>query len=134
MSEPPYRTLVEYTRGGIVESVHTGAIAVVDAQGRLVAAYGDPTAVTFLRSSAKPFQTLPLIESGAADVNRWVVEERNVYDDYKAAFGERPPSISGVAIMTDTDNTGESATAFYGDIVFKKSGALNGIPNCESNK
>jgi L-asparaginase II len=67
MSEPPYRTLVEYTRGGIVESVHTGAIAVVDAQGRLVAAYGDPTAVTFLRSSAKPFQTLPLIESGAAE-------------------------------------------------------------------
>ncbi len=69
MTEPqlgPYRPLVEYTRGGIVESVHAGAIAVVDAQGRLVAAYGDPAAVVFLRSSAKPFQTLPLIESGAA--------------------------------------------------------------------
>ncbi len=63
----PYRTLVEYTRGGMVESVHAGAIAVVEAQGRLVAAYGDPTAVVFLRSSAKPFQTLPLIESGAAE-------------------------------------------------------------------
>ena len=62
-----YRPLVEYTRGGIVESVHTGAIAVVDAQGRLVAAYGDPSAVVFLRSSAKPFQTLPLLESGAAE-------------------------------------------------------------------
>ena len=63
----PYRTLVEYTRGGIVESIHAGAIAVVDAQGRLVAAYGDPAQVVFLRSSAKPFQTLPLIESGAAE-------------------------------------------------------------------
>ena len=63
----PYRPLVEYTRGGIVESFHAGAIAVVDAQGRLVASYGDPTAVVFLRSSAKPFQTLPLIESGAAE-------------------------------------------------------------------
>jgi len=63
----PYRTLVEYTRGGIVESIHAGAIAVVDTQGRLVASYGDPAQVVFLRSSAKPFQALPLIESGAAE-------------------------------------------------------------------
>jgi DUF3047 family protein len=61
-----------------------------------------------------------VVESGAADVNRWITEERNVYDDYKTAFGEGSPLISGVAIMTDTDDTGESATAFYGDIVFKK--------------
>ena len=61
-----------------------------------------------------------VVESGAADVNRWITEERNVYDDYKVAFGEAPPLISGVAIMTDTDDTGESATAYYGDIVFKK--------------
>jgi hypothetical protein len=66
-----------------------------------------------------------IVESGAADLNRWVTEERNVYEDYKAAFGEEPPSISGVAIMTDTDNTGESATAFYGDILFKRSGTPN---------
>lgn len=63
----PFKPLVEYTRGGIVESMHAGALAVVDAQGRLIASYGDPTLVTFLRSSAKPFQTLPLIESGAAE-------------------------------------------------------------------
>lgn len=66
-----------------------------------------------------------IVESGAADLNRWVTEERNVYEDYKAAFSEEPSSISGVAIMTDTDNTGESATAFYGDILFKRSGTLN---------
>lgn len=63
----PYLPLVEYTRGGIVESLHTGAVAVADAQGRLVASYGDPGLVTFLRSSAKPFQALPLVESGAAE-------------------------------------------------------------------
>ena len=61
-----------------------------------------------------------VVGSGAADVNRWVTEERNVYEDYRAAFGEEPPLISGVAIMTDTDNTGEAATAFYGDIMFTK--------------
>jgi hypothetical protein len=60
------------------------------------------------------------VESGEEKLNQWVNEERNVYEDYKKAFGEEPPMISGVAIMTDTDNTGESAVAFYGDIVFKK--------------
>ncbi len=61
-----------------------------------------------------------VVESGEAKLNQWMKEERNIYEDYKKAFKEEPPVISGVAIMTDTDNTGESATAFYGDIVFKK--------------
>jgi len=61
-----------------------------------------------------------VVESGETKLDRWVDEERNVYEDYKQAFGDEPPLISGVAIMTDTDNTGESATAYYGDIVFKK--------------
>ena len=59
--------LVEVTRGRRVESEHRGAIAVVDASGRLSAHVGDVNLVTYLRSSAKPFQLLPLIESGAAD-------------------------------------------------------------------
>ncbi len=61
-----------------------------------------------------------VVESGTVKLNQWVNEERNVYEDYKKAFKEEPPMISGVAIMTDTDNTGESATAYYGDILFKK--------------
>ncbi len=61
-----------------------------------------------------------VVESGSAKLDQWVSEERNVYEDYKKAFKEEPPMISGVAIMTDTDNTGESATAYYGDILFKK--------------
>lgn len=63
-----------------------------------------------------------VVESGADRLNQWVNEERNLYGDYKQAFGEEPPKISGVAIMTDTDNTGESATAYYGDILFEKRG------------
>jgi hypothetical protein len=61
-----------------------------------------------------------VVESGDAKVRQWISEERNVYEDYKKAFGKVPPMISGVAIMTDSDNTGESATAYYGDIVFKR--------------
>ena len=56
--------LAETTRGGIVESVHDGVIAVVDVAGRLVASVGDPETVVFYRSSAKPFQAIPLVESG----------------------------------------------------------------------
>lgn len=59
--------LVEVTRGPIVESRHRGHIAAVDAEDRVVASLGDPDAVTYLRSSAKPFQAIPLITSGAAD-------------------------------------------------------------------
>ncbi len=59
-----------------------------------------------------------VVEGGKEKLQQWVTERRNVYEDYKKAFGEEPPMISGVAIMTDTDNTGESAVAWYGDIVF----------------
>jgi L-asparaginase II len=59
--------LVEVTRGGRVESEHRGAVAVVDALGNLIAHAGDVELVSYLRSSAKPFQLLPLVESGAAD-------------------------------------------------------------------
>ena len=61
-----------------------------------------------------------VVESGAKNVNTWIDEQRDIYMDYRNAFGDEPPMISGVAIMTDTDNTGESATAYYGDIRFHK--------------
>jgi len=61
-----------------------------------------------------------VVESGPEKLNRWVREERNIFVDYRKAFGEDPPVVSGVAIMTDTDNTGESAAASYGDILFTK--------------
>lgn len=61
-----------------------------------------------------------VVESGTQYAHSWVSESRNVYEDYKQAFNQEPPLVSGVAIMTDTDNTKESAVAYYGDIVFSK--------------
>jgi hypothetical protein len=61
-----------------------------------------------------------VVENGATNLNRWMTVERNLLNDYRATFGDEAPPIVGVAIMTDTDNTGESATAWYGDIVFKQ--------------
>lgn len=62
MTYENYQAVVEVTRGPIVESVHFGAAAVVDVDGKLVASIGDPYTVTFLRSSAKPFQALKFVE------------------------------------------------------------------------
>lgn len=61
------RPLLAVTRGRIVESVHYGSIAVVDSNGTLMASYGDPQTVAFLRSSAKPFQVLPFVERGGLE-------------------------------------------------------------------
>src|SRR5436305_10117447 len=54
-------------RGPHVESVHSGSIAVVDARGRLLAFAGDPAHRTSLRSAAKPFQAIPLLDYGGAE-------------------------------------------------------------------
>ena len=60
------------------------------------------------------------VESGGAKAGRWVREERNIMEDYMKAFGRRPPRITGIAVMTDSDNTGEEARAWYRDIVLSK--------------
>jgi L-asparaginase II len=59
--------LAEVTRGGHVESVHYGSIVVSDASGVVVAWAGNPEQFAYFRSSAKPFQAIPVVESGAAD-------------------------------------------------------------------
>jgi L-asparaginase II len=64
---PSAEPLVEVTRGGITESRHRGHIVAVEPDGRLVAHLGRPETVTYLRSSAKPHQAIPLLASGAAD-------------------------------------------------------------------
>jgi L-asparaginase II len=58
---------VEVFRGGVAESRHRVHAAVVDSDGRLRALSGDPDRVTYVRSSAKPFQALPLVTDGALD-------------------------------------------------------------------
>lgn len=58
--------------------------------------------------------------SGRDRVGRWQEVTRNVLEDYRRAFGEPPGRITAIGIMTDTDNTGERAQAWYGDIAFGK--------------
>ncbi|MFN2113122.1 MAG: asparaginase [Anaerolineales bacterium] len=63
-SNTGYQPVYQTERNGITESIHFGAAAVVSPDGRLYASLGDPGTATFLRSSAKPLQTIRLVELG----------------------------------------------------------------------
>jgi len=91
----PYATLMyiwenRAARGSIIANMHTSRIKMIVA------------------------------ESGRQKVGRWQDITRNVYDDYKRVFGAAPGRITAIAIMTDTDNTGENVHAYYGDIAFRR--------------
>ena len=58
------------------------------------------------------------MDSGTTALKTWVSHKRNVRDDLKDLFGEDITSIDAVALMTDTDNSGGHARAYYGDIWF----------------
>jgi L-asparaginase II len=92
MSVPMTRVL----RGGMVESVHRGSIAVVDARGKLVAFAGDPATRTCLRSSAKPFQAIPLLEYGGRDEYDLTGEELALTC---ASHGGEPVHVSTAAAL-----------------------------------
>ena len=56
-----------------------------------------------------------VLRSGAASAGRWEEERRDVEADFRAAFGREAPQVSGIAAGNDTDQTGETATAWFGD-------------------
>ncbi|WP_170008835.1 asparaginase [Bacillus fonticola] len=62
-------------RGKYIESTHNIHVAVVDTNGNLIYSYGDPNRLTFPRSSMKPFQAIPVIETGAADAFQYEVAD-----------------------------------------------------------
>ena len=59
-------------------------------------------------------------ESGRERLGQWQEVTRNIVEDYKRAFGKYPGPITSIGIMTDTDNTGDNAHAWYGDIEFRR--------------
>ena len=64
--------------------------------------------------------------SGDAKAGQWVTLSRNVYDDFKRAFGEEPGPLTSVGVLTDSDNTGATVDAWYGDIRFAPAGKSAG--------
>jgi hypothetical protein len=60
-----------------------------------------------------------VLESGSAHLRQWRTYRRNLFGDFQRAFGEPPGRLIGIAMMTDTDNTGSAVEAWYGDVVLK---------------
>jgi len=60
-----------------------------------------------------------VLESGGAHAGEWREESRDVAADYRAAFGQPVPRLTGIALMSDTDQTGDSVTAWYADFRFQ---------------
>jgi len=72
---------------------------------------------------ANPFTDTTMmiaVESANEKAGQWVTAERDIVADYRRAFGAEPPTIVGVAIMSDSDNTGASAKAWYGDVTLTR--------------
>jgi len=60
------------------------------------------------------------VKSGNEHAGEWHIEKRNILEDYREVFGEEPKNITGITIMTDSDNTGESTRAYFGKIILSK--------------
>ena len=69
-----------------------------------------------LRSPYSNNAVMIAVNSGNELAGKWVTNKRNYADDYRTAFGEEPPKVGAIAIMTDSDNTGETSVGYYGDI------------------
>ncbi len=62
-----------------------------------------------------------IVESGYKNINKWVSEKRNIYEDYKRLFKREPPrNIEGLGVMINSNNTKSYAESFYDDFVFEK--------------
>ncbi|MFC1747315.1 DUF3047 domain-containing protein [Pseudomonadota bacterium] len=88
-------------------------------------------AINYVWSSNQPTEThwenaytgraqMVAVRSGNKKTNQWITEKRNVREDLLKLFGEDIDEINAVAIMSDSDNTSQSATAYYGDIFFSE--------------
>ena len=75
---------------------------------------------SILPSSYAANSVMLAVESGPDLTGRWLTERRNVREDYRRIFGAEPPAVGAIAIMTDTDDTGESALAWYDDLRIEK--------------
>lgn len=69
-----------------------------------------------IRSPYSKNAAMIAVDGGDEQAGHWIVHSRNFADDYRTAFGEDPPKAGAIAIMTDSDNTHESSTGYYGDI------------------
>ncbi len=131
-ANPP---LAEALRGGIVESFHRGAVAVIDADGALHTALGDIDRPIFPRSAVKVLQALPLVESGAAE--RYGLSDEELALACASHGGEARHAATAAAMLAkagvDADALECGAHWPYNDAALKAMAAAGGQPSALNN-
>jgi hypothetical protein len=61
-----------------------------------------------------------VLQNGTDPLGQWVLEKRNVFQDYRKLFGEEPPQVGGVTLMIDSDDTKSTAESYFGVLHFEK--------------
>ena len=89
---------------------------------RIIGYVWDTTAPegTIVQSEKTSLITYVIVRSGARDLNRWITETRNVYEDYKRIYKEEPGELGAVSIAIDSNDTKSYAESYVGAILFKK--------------
>ncbi len=120
--------VTELPRGGDFRRARTD-----DQAAQVLVAFDDRRVLTYLWDSTAPKDTMqsassiPLVHifavvcrSGAADIDRWLSETRNIAEDYRRAYGPRAvPRVKGIRLQINTQHTGTSAQSYFGDVAFR---------------
>ena len=91
-------------------------------RSRIIGYVWDTTAPegTIVQSEKTSLVTYVVVRSGPKDLNRWLTESRNVYEDYKRIYKEEPGELGAVSISIDSNDTKSSAESYVGAILFRK--------------
>jgi len=103
-----------------------------DQAAQVLVAFADRRVLTYIWDTSAPkglaqsSSSIPLVhifatvcESGAADLNRWLEEKRDVASDYQKAFGKPAPRVKGLRLQINSQHTGTTAESFFGDVAFR---------------
>jgi hypothetical protein len=100
---------------------------------QVLIAFEDRRVISYIWDSAAPEGTVTdesvgwpfglaikimVVKSGEADLNRWVIEKRNIYEDYERMFHEKPSRVKGIRLQANTQYTKDTSEGFIGQIVF----------------
>jgi len=105
-----------------------------DQAAQVLVAFADRKVLTYIWDSSAPKGTIesassiPLVhitafvcESGGAERNRWLLENRNVAADYQRAYGKPAPHVKGLRLQINSQHTGTTAESYFGEVAFRNS-------------
>ena len=103
-----------------------------DQAAQVLVAFSDKRILTYIWDSSAPKGTMqsasniPLVhifavvcQSGAAEVNKWVAESRNIAADYARAYGKTAPRVTGLRLQINSQHTGTVAESYFGEVAFR---------------